>query len=247
MTDKILHKAGRIRNILRRVTDLIMEGTAPDHCLVCGNSNQNKQHRYDFICDDCLLSMPPADAPSVIINRLVGDLCPDEISINSVYGLFSANKQNNYLNLIHDFKYFGRKHIAFELGKLLGRYVNTFSDTNYDIIIPIPIHHARERERGYNQARLISDGINAEIEIPVSEDIIKRNRYTGTQTKLKAHERRMNLKEAFSPVAKNINLFEKNILLVDDVFTTGSTLNTAAACLLGMGAKLVEVAVLGVA
>ena len=102
-----------------------------------------------------------------------------------------------------------------------------------DLIVPIPLHRQKERARGFNQARLIAEKISSRTGIPVSVDILLKTRRTAAQKKLDYVHRRRNLKDAFSC---SRTLSGERILLVDDVYTTGSTMDAAAACLKSAGA-----------
>jgi ComF family protein len=107
-------------------------------------------------------------------------------------------------------------------------------DRQFDIIIPVPLHPARERERGFNQASLLAELLSARTSIP-SKPLLERIRYTTTQTALDRSERMENLHNAFR-LRKNMNMRDLRVLLIDDVLTTGSTLNECARILKGAGA-----------
>lgn len=104
---------------------------------------------------------------------------------------------------------------------------------NPDLIVPIPLHRQKERERGFNQARLIAEKTAARTGIPVSCDILLKTRKTAAQKKLDYVHRRRNLKDAFSCSRR---LSGERVLLIDDVYTTGSTMDAAASCLKSAGA-----------
>lgn len=114
-------------------------------------------------------------------------------------------------------------------------------------ILPVPLHHARRRERTYNQAELIARGISQATGIPVLNKALVRTRYTTTQTMLSAAERHTNLRDAFAPGKQSAHIRGKVVMLVDDVLTTGSTLNTCATALLEAGARRVNVAAVAAA
>jgi ComF family protein len=102
----------------------------------------------------------------------------------------------------------------------------------------IPIHAARRRERGYNQAELIARGVADALGLPLL-DVMRRTRYTGTQTALSEQQRLVNLQNAFIVHSPDL-IRNARILLIDDVLTTGATLNTAAEALLMAGARRVD-------
>jgi len=115
-----------------------------------------------------------------------------------------------------------------------------------DIIIPVPLHKVKERERGYNQSFYIAKGISENNNLIIDKTSLQRVYYTTTQTKLNLLQRKSNIKNAFL-VKDNNNIANKNILLVDDVVTTGSTINECARVLLENGAQKVYVSSIAIA
>jgi ComF family protein len=109
----------------------------------------------------------------------------------------------------------------------------------FDALVPVPLHPAREREREFNQAVLLAETVSPLLEMPVRR-VLRRVRFTETQTHFDRTKRMENLHDAFVP-AKNAVVTNQNLLLVDDVFTTGSTVNECARVLRGAGARSVHV------
>ena len=107
-----------------------------------------------------------------------------------------------------------------------------------DLIIPIPIHHLKKAERGYNQSDYLAKGLSKSLNIPYSINSIKRIKYTESQTKLKMKERALNVSKAFK-VGQPKKVSGKNILIVDDVCTTGATLLECGIALYKAGATSV--------
>ena len=127
------------------------------------------------------------------------------------------------------------------IGKYLGKVVanQLAEDINKwkaDLILPIPLHSLRKTDRGFNQAEEIVKGLSRELGIKQNSRIIKRKRYTQTQTKLTLVERKQNIEDAFQ-LRRNNAIIDKNIILVDDVITTGATISECASLLLNGGAK----------
>ena len=113
-----------------------------------------------------------------------------------------------------------------------------FNNANYDEIVPVPLYKTRKRERGYNQSEEIAKALSHIFQIPVKSEHLLRTRSTLSQTKMSEKEREQNVRNAFScPV----RLTDSNILLVDDVITTGSTIEACVKALLSAGAKKVDV------
>ena len=131
--------------------------------------------------------------------------------------------------LIHRLKYGGAKYIAEYFGVLLADVYKNWG-IHVDMIIPVPLHEKRLKARGYNQSTLIAESLSKLIGVEVREDIIRRKVNTSTQTALTREERSKNLKDVFEFIS-NEKLSGKNILILDDVFTTGATTNEIAKML----------------
>ena len=133
---------------------------------------------------------------------------------------------------IHLLKYNKKVFMAAPLGKLMTDFIKCYLDFgNIDLIIPVPLHPARLREREFNQSALLAEQINKRFNIPLSLNNLVKVRPTRPQAGLSGKERQANIQLAFK--IKNSSLFsEKNVLLVDDVFTTGSTINECSTALL---------------
>jgi ComF family protein len=224
--------------------DWLWEMLAPRHCEVCSKYIGQNTQRHEFICDSCFDSIPLAPPPDVIFTSMINNFSFDDLSIIRFYSLFSVKKGNRFMNLIYGLKYLGFTRVGFEIGHELGKVIEMYSDIEYDALIPVPIHHARIRERGFNQADIICKGISDYLGMPVKNKTIKRDKYTTSQTKLSKEERKYNVKDIFKPYNKRIKLNGGTFLLVDDVLTTGSTINSAAEALLEMGANRVDAATL---
>jgi ComF family protein len=139
-------------------------------------------------------------------------------------------------HVIHDFKYNRRVYLR----RLVARWlIETLDDVrlrgrHFDVIVPVPLHPARERERGFNQAALLANLLSAKMSIE-SKSLLERIRYTTTQTAFDRVERMKNLRNAFR-LRKNANVQHLRVLLIDDVLTTGSTLSECARVLKEAGA-----------
>jgi competence protein ComFC len=144
--------------------------------------------------------------------------------------------------VIHDFKYGRQIHLRHLVTRWLAAGLEDprLRGRRFDVIIPVPLHPARKRERGFNQASLLAELLSAQISIQ-SKLLLERIRYTTTQTALDRTERMENLHNAFR-LRKNANVRGLRVLLIDDVLTTGSTLNECARILKGAGAISVHAA-----
>jgi ComF family protein len=145
-------------------------------------------------------------------------------------------------DVIHQFKYNRQIHLR----NLVARWLRAalgderLRDCRFDVIVPVPLHPARQRERGFNQASLLAQLLSAHTSIP-SKPLLKRIRYTTTQTALDRSERMENLHNAFR-LRKNADMRGLRVLLIDDVLTTGSTLSECARVLKRAGAISVHAA-----
>ncbi len=136
------------------------------------------------------------------------------------------------------FKYKNRREYAdFYVQELLRTCKEAVKSWGVELLVPVPLHKSRRKLRGFNQAELIARGLGRELGLPVSSELLLRTRKTVAQKELNDQERRANLKNAFQ-VAKN-KVSPKKILLIDDIYTTGSTIDAAAAVLLDHGAEKV--------
>lgn len=142
--------------------------------------------------------------------------------------------------LIHRLKYNREIWLVKVLSRILERGLadDRLSGEKFDAIVPVALHSKRLREREFNQSALLAAHLSRATGIPVC-DVLTRSRYTGTQTALDRGERRQNLRNAFS-LRKNASVTDQNLLLIDDVLTTGSTLDACAAVLLEQGAESVR-------
>ena len=138
--------------------------------------------------------------------------------------------------IIHEFKYARQMHLRHLIGRWLLAALDDerLRDVSFDLIVPVPLHPARQRERGFNQASLLAGSLSAEISLP-SRPVLERIRYTTTQTALDRSERMENLHNAFR-LRKNADVRGLRVLLIDDVLTTGSTLSECARVLKRAGA-----------
>ena len=127
------------------------------------------------------------------------------------------------------------------MGKKLGSTLRSFTEfQSVDLIVPIPLHWKRKNVRGYNQADLIAKGIGSILGISCDYTLLSRKRYTSTQTRMDRFSRMNNLKGCYT-VRKNIPEEVEHILLVDDVFTTGFTLEEAYLCLMKSSKRALKI------
>jgi len=231
-------------SLIKRIYGVLLEFISPLNCIVCENYIGKNKSRISHLCLSCFDKIPFASEPEIIYNNLISNFSGDELSISGAFSLMSLKEDSDYMELIYYLKYHGLSHLGIEMGRELGYTLEYYKSTDYDYIIPIPIHHARRRERGYNQSEEIAKGISQILNLPTNFDAIRRIKYTQTQTKLNKAERMRNVANVFAPKKNCKSVSGRKILLVDDVLTTGSTLNSCGNILLEMGAKRVDAATL---
>lgn len=200
----------------------------PRTCAACGNTLFRHE---EVICSHCLLHLPKTFYHEDIKNPLFS-LFWGKIQIEMISSFYFYNKGNHVQNLIHLLKYKGRPDIGVYMGKRYGQYLKLSENFNsIDVIIPVPLHQSKLKIRGYNQAELFAQGLSASMNLPVDNYSFIRNLATETQTKKSKLERWENVKDKFV-IEHEENIRGKHILLVDDVITTGSTLEACAQVLL---------------
>ena len=139
-------------------------------------------------------------------------------------------------NIIHAVKYNGRTRLGIWIGKFAAARMSLHIPETIDLLIPVPLHTSRERERGYNQSGMICRGFGAVLAVPCSSGILRRVKNTATQTSLSGPARQRNAADAFRVIDSG-SVKDRSVLLVDDVVTTGATLNSAACALVRAGAS----------
>jgi ComF family protein len=139
---------------------------------------------------------------------------------------------------VYGLKYKYIQELAAPLGEMMIAYYNR-APLPADLLIPVPLHRRRRRERGYNQSALLAQQLGQATQISIRQDVLRRHRYTRSQTRLNAQERSQNVRGAFScrdPQSAAQAFAGKRLLLIDDVATTGATLRACARVLKDQGA-----------
>jgi len=159
---------------------------------------------------------------------------------------FFFQKKGRFQRIIHTMKYKGVKEIGKELGKMMGHEMNGSIFSRIDCIIPVPLHPEKLKTRGFNQSEWIARGLSEALHRPVYTDILIRAVKNETQTRKSRYERWKNVENIFQVTAPSA-LENRHVLLVDDVVTTGSTLEACASELLKVTRVKVSIATLAVA
>lgn len=204
---------------IRHRLNLMLDALLPHHCAVCDKRLDHNEHG---ICVTCLQQLPITAEDNVLDNQTTR-LFWGKVKIEKGYSLIFYKRGSKSQHVFSKMKYRGHAALCKQMGITLAanaRELGLFADI--DAIVPVPLHHKRYTERGYNQSEKIAQGISMQTGIPVCTEIIHRMRYTQSQATLYAHEREENVKGAFTADTTKANVF-KHILIVDDTITTGST------------------------
>ena len=199
----------------------------PMVCVTCGDKLLAQEN---IICLACLCKLPKTNnykEPDNTPEQLMAGRIPFERI--AAFCIFS--KKGTIAPLIHHLKYRNRDDIGIFLGEMYGEeLLGSEFLQSIDVIVPVPLHPKKRKQRGYNQAEMIAKGLSKTTSIPISTDNLIRTIHNPTQTKFDKTRRWENVKDIFD--VKNPEAFEdKHILLVDDVITTGSTLEGCGVAL----------------
>ena len=228
---------------LARSYSNLLELLFPTLCITCGNRLVTQEK---FLCIDCWHDLPVTNFHFDTENK-VARLFWGRVKVENATAFFAYNKGSNYQHLIHFIKYKGLKELGFETGRRFGIALSASPEFNsIDFVVPVPLHPKKQKLRGYNQSEWISKGISESLKKPVSTDNLKRNLHTSTQTRKNRYERWENVENIFE-VTRPEEFAGKHILLIDDVVTTGSTLESCAFQLLHIENVKVSIATLAFA
>ena len=215
----------------------------PELCQGCGESLVTGE---ELICTDCRYHLPFTDF-HLKPDNMVAQQFWGKINLEAAYALCYFTKGGKMQQLMHQFKYKGMHKIGNMLGNIAGEQMAqspVFSTA--DLIIPVPLHKSRLRKRGYNQSTSFAEGISDKLNIPVDNNNLVRLKSTETQTHRSRFERFENMRQVFA-VENPGALINKHVLLVDDVVTTGSTLEACGAELLKIAGLKLSIATIACA
>lgn len=212
---------------------------------ICPSCGTNLYSGEVLLCTKCFYDLPKTNITDFKEN-LVSQLFWGRTRIELATSFFYYTKGSKYQRILHQLKYNGKKHIGFEMGKIFGSELINTSFSQVDIIHSVPLHYRKLKKRGYNQSELIAKGISEKLKKPLLTDAIVKEVETDTQTKRSRFERWENVQGIFK-VRKQKEILNKHILLIDDVVTTGSTLEACANAVLEVPGTVVSIATLGVA
>lgn len=209
----------------------------PNLCSACSRTlNSGEKH----ICSACLWRMPKTDfhlqEDNPVLRKFWG-----KVNIEAAASFVFFDKGERIQQILHSLKYAGNTALGIFLGELYGsqlRQAPLFSKC--EAIIPVPLHSKKIKARGYNQSNLIAEGLSKAMGIPFYTQLLERTIATSTQTKKSRYARFENVENVFRLNGERVK--EKHLLLVDDVITTGSTLESCARCVSELGDVKISVA-----
>jgi len=214
-----------------KIKGIALDLLFPQHCVGCGKEGL-------FLCYSCRQSlsriMPPL-CPRCGRPQPSGILCPGCVSWQAeIDGIRSPFRFDGVIRqAIHQLKYQNLRALVAPLAKLLQDYLST-NPLPAEVLVPVPLHPKRLRERGYNQSSLLARELSKLINLPVVDDCLNRQRHAPPQARTSTvEERRSNIAGAFA--CRDYRLRDKQVLLIDDVSTSGATLDACAAALKASG------------
>ncbi len=200
----------------------------PQYCCVC---NKKLIDEEQYVCLDCLLKMPKTNY----------HFQPDNNASDRFHGKFPYEKVASFLyynkggwaqKVVVEIKYRGNIDLGRYMGELIAKEIQSSSFFDgIDLIVPIPLHRKRLRQRGFNQAEEIAKGVSRITGIAVCSNWVRRKKQNQTQTKKGRYARWLNTKEIFTSEKKE-NITHKHVLIVDDVLTTGATVEACTLSIL---------------
>ncbi|MBD0333557.1 MAG: ComF family protein [Chitinophagaceae bacterium] len=215
-------------NLLTDIKESLFHLTFPHVCEGCGSDLLDKQN---LLCLHCLSSLPQTNF-HLHANNPIEKIFWGRIPVSNATAQYYFTKESLIQRLMHQFKYRGNKELGAFLGKLTGfALVESNRFQSIDYLVPLPLFASKEKLRGYNQAAVLCDGMSEVIKLPVLKDIVIRRQHTESQTKKSRIERWQNMEGRFELINERA-ITGKHILLVDDVVTTGATLEACGAELL---------------
>lgn len=208
-----------IQSVLREIKDIVY----PNNCVICNNFVKESRN---CLCKRCFSKFEPTWLEDWIDKLRFSE------GIDEIYSAWYALGAIN--DIIHSIKYHNQPRLGEELGRRIANEIPIDELDKIDLITAVPLNSTRNRDRGYNQSEWICRGLAKAWNVPYKFNLLKRVKYTNTQTDLSASERKQNMKNAFTTTNKIDSL---SIAIIDDVITTGATLSACAVVLKNSGAS----------
>jgi len=224
--------ASAVKDTLQSLLDSILDFIYPPLCISCGRLlDSSRKH----VCPECWSAIKPVTPDLSLYLETRNKLLSSGV-IDELISLFVFEKEGPFQKIAHALKYSGVQQLGLDLGRRLGSLIRA-EGISADILVPVPLHKRKLRERGFNQSLLIARGVSEVTGIPVRADLVHRYKWTETQTALSKEERKQNVEDAFKCGESEIGRL--CVIVVDDVITTGATIGAVAVALKSSGAKSV--------
>ncbi|NOQ74113.1 MAG: ComF family protein [Crocinitomix sp.] len=226
-----------VANQFRTISGAFLDVFYPNICQICNTDlNMNEQH----VCLSCAYDLPYIGQNKKELQKLE-KLFWGRVEVQRIYSLLNYQRGNQTQRLLHLLKYKEKKKLGQYFGEVLAEVIT--EPDKIHAILPVPLHPKKQRLRGFNQSRVIADGIANKTNIPINETCLIRNAHNLSQTKFSKYDRWDNVRQIFS-VKQSKQLENKHVLLVDDVLTTGATIEACILALLKVENCTVSVATL---
>lgn len=204
----------------------------PNCCPVCGKAFVTGE---EYICTSCELDLPMFYSNENIIDRFVG-----RIEVKDARSLFKFYHGGAVQKIIHSVKYKGDQQLGEYMGRMVIRHFQADGAfANIDVVIPIPLHRSKLKSRGFNQSDTLAKGMAEALNVNLNNQSVVRTKKSSTQTRKNRAERWNNVSGVFQ--VKGDDLKGKNVLLVDDVITTGATLEACGEAIISGGANSISI------
>lgn len=225
--------------LVHEIKESLLHLLFPHTCAGCGSDNLS---RDNLLCLRCLEKLPGTHFERYA-NNPVEKKFWGRLPLRAAMAFYYFTRESLIQHLVHQFKYKGNKDLGLHLGQLMGASLKQSGRFIADALVPLPLFASREKRRGFNQSELLCQGIAAHLNIPVLNNVINRSRHTETQTHKGRIERWKNIEGKFV-LSDPESIAGKHLLLVDDVITTGATLEACGSELLKAGNVELSVACL---
>lgn len=226
---------------MRKILNNLLNLFFPKLCMICQTPLVRGE---EHICLTCLSGLPRTGYDFLQENP-VTLLLAGKAPVYRAVAFLRYEKGGHVQQLIHSLKYHDNREMGFRLGRMAGlAYRQAILSDCPDLLLPVPLHPKRKRQRGYNQSEWIVRGLNSVLKLPIDTTSLRRTKDTDTQIRKLIYERWQNVQDIFAVVDSKA-LEGKHVLLIDDVITTGSTIGACAEALLTVPG--VRVSVLAVA
>ena len=226
-------------SVLKEIKESFLHLLFPHICVGCGSDNLSKEN---ILCIRCMERLPETNFErhpgNPVEKKFLGRL-----PLTAATAMYYFTRESLIQRLIHQFKYKANKDLGLQLGRLLGSSIKESGRFDADALIPLPLYSHKERKRGFNQSEVLCNGISEQLGIPVLTNAIIRPQHTETQTRKGRIERWKNIEGKFI-LKEPHSITGKHLLLVDDVITTGATLESCGSELLKASGTQLSVACL---